>query len=372
MNLLFGKPAPQFVVKKTGYVDNVFRLTGFKDYDFKYMADEIEHEVGDEGELKTKLRGQRYEGHIYYEGADGLELAKCSRLLHQTVHGSEQGYDQILIYPHIIDMPEFSIDIKMTGDVAVQYWKLLAHKDFELNFKSRKFVDWPPLALPTYDMIARMIYPVNAAARDVDFPFPLSSDDYWFDVGAVSGEYIGLTSWDQYGFKSLGSEDVDISGIARYLAVSFLCDAIVGSKIRVGRATIGTESTHVAFSTPLTGSAVWFDARGLAGEAIELLAWDKNGFDARTAVAGTLVNYVAFDESLTSFEQSEVRVKDAAIGTAATMVTWDTPLPAAEYYLKPKGMGGEFIEVLSQDENGFTAKTEVACNARALAVYQEY
>lgn len=174
MSIIGGVPEPRIVLKSGGpygtTIDD-FTLERFSKFLPDYAPDFLTHEVQtpDTGkwELKRKLHGYRFTGEVYYEGVDGTELTKLLRLLNLNT-----GYDAILLYPWKTSKPEYYVEATLDDDtISVAYWKLLAHRDFTIRFKSLKLVDYVPLSQASVILagdISWAIEDIAGAIEDLD------------------------------------------------------------------------------------------------------------------------------------------------------------------------------------------------------------
>jgi hypothetical protein len=145
MSLIKGAPDPKFVLIKAGQSDEVITINGYTDFDEEYNPDFLRHEMQEEGEIKSKLRGFRYRATIYFEKVNGSNLIGLSKIFNRS------GYDTILFYPNSVDKPLYSVDITIDDDtVKLAYFYLLAQKDFSCKVMGRKLVDSVPLVLADF------------------------------------------------------------------------------------------------------------------------------------------------------------------------------------------------------------------------------
>ena len=145
MSLIKGKPDPKFVIKKSGQADETFVVTGHTDFEEDYDPNFLRHEMQQEGELRSKLRGFRYHATIAYDKVNGSSLIGLSKILNRT------GYDTILFYPNSVDKPLYYVDVTIDDEsVKLAYFYLLAQKEFTVKLIGRKLLDSVPLVLADF------------------------------------------------------------------------------------------------------------------------------------------------------------------------------------------------------------------------------
>lgn len=144
MSILNGSPDVKFVIKKTGFADEIVILSGYTEYEGMYHPVVVMHEL-ESGEIRQKVKGFRFEPTVYFEKVAGENLVNLARVF------APGSYDKLLFYPNHLDKPLYFEEVILTEEaVKIAYHYLLANKDFSIKLRGKMLATSVPLTMPDF------------------------------------------------------------------------------------------------------------------------------------------------------------------------------------------------------------------------------